>query len=40
MTPKDKRQQPQKAMFETYLEDNINARHPLVRMAERIDWDN
>ena len=40
MIPKDKRQQPQKAMFETYLEDIINARHPLVRMAERIDWDN
>ncbi len=38
MIPTDDRQQLQKGLFELYLEDMINLRHPLVRMAERIDW--
>ncbi len=38
MIPTDDGQQPQKGLFELYLEYMINLRHPLVRMALRIDW--
>jgi IS5 family transposase len=38
MTPRDKRQAPQRDLLETYLEDILNPRHELVQMGKRIDW--
>ena len=38
MVPKDDRQTPQHDLFRMELGNLINPRHPLVQLAERIDW--
>ena len=38
MRPRDNRQDPQRDLLQTYLDDIINTRHELVLMADRIDW--
>jgi len=38
MGPKDDRQTPQHDLFRMELANLINPRHPLVQLAERIDW--
>jgi len=39
MTPKKPENHPQRELYKSYLDDMIDMNHPLVHLAQRIDWE-